>query len=153
MLKNFAALATVVFLAAVPAAAGAGDLSVTGAVMTPLHLTPGALRAMPATEVVFTGKQGGTYKGVLLYVLLDKASLKDKSGKNAFLQHTIMVTGSDGYAAALAVGEFDPNYEAKTVILAYDIDGRPLRDGYRLVVPGEKEGGRQVHDVVKIDVQ
>lgn len=149
--KSLFALAAIAFLAVAPASAG--DLDVTGAVTTPLHLSPEALRALPASEVVFSGKQPGTYKGVLLTVLLDKAEVKNKSGKNTYLQHTLMVIASDGYAAALAMGEIDPNYEAKSVILAYDIDGKKLRDGYRLVVPGEKEGGRQVHDVVKIEVQ
>ena len=37
----------------------------------------------------------------------------------------------------------------------YQRDGAPLRpqDGLRLVLPGDKRGGRSVRDVVKIDVQ
>lgn len=155
MARTVVAVCATAFFALAAAVAGTGELDVTGAVLKPLHLTAGTLRSLPPTEVVLTGKPGtqGTYKGVLLYKLLDQTSLKDKPGKNAFLQHSVMVIGRDGYAAALAIGEFEPNYEAKSVIIAYEVDGRPLRDGFRLVVPGDKEGGRQVHDVTRIEVQ
>jgi hypothetical protein len=28
------------------------------------------------------------------------------------LKHTLLITGRDGYAVALAIGELDPHYEA-----------------------------------------
>lgn len=140
------------------ALAGTSEVDVTGAVNNPLHLTAGALRALQAAEVTIVPQPGtdmpaGTFKGVLLIKLISQAVLKDKPVKHAFLQHTLIVTGRDGYAVALAIGEIEPAIEGKLVILAYDLDGRPLRDGFRLVVPGDKQGARQVRDVVRIDVQ
>jgi hypothetical protein len=140
------------------APAWAGDVNITGAVINPLHLSPGTLRALPATTVTIAKSADsdmppGTFKGVLLTKLLSQAVLKDKQGKHAFLQHTMIVTGRDGYAVALAIGEIEPGMEGKAVILAYDVDGRPFRDGIHLVVPGDKQGARQVRDVVKIEVQ
>jgi hypothetical protein len=38
------------------------------------------------------------------------------------------------------------------VIVAYAEDGKPL-DGLRLIVPGDKHGGRAVKDVVHIEVK
>ena len=66
---------------------------------------------------------------------------------------TVWVTGSDGYSAALALGEIAPAFEAKRVIVADQTDSRPLGPGhFRLVVPGDRYGGRSVRDVVRIAV-
>jgi hypothetical protein len=40
------------------------------------------------------------------------------------------------------------------VILAYDRDGKPFdAGGFRLIVPGDKHGGRNVQNVVQIEVK
>jgi DMSO/TMAO reductase YedYZ molybdopterin-dependent catalytic subunit len=48
-----------------------------------------------------------------------------------------------------------PDFEGKSAILAITENGQPLppEDGIRLIVPGDKHGGRAVRDVVKIDIQ
>jgi hypothetical protein len=139
------------------AADGCG-LALSGAVAKPLCLTAGELRALPATELALGFMAGshpekGSFKGVLLWRLLGLANVKQRSGKGASLLHTIIVTGQDGYAVALAIGEIDPRFEGKTVLVAYDQDGRPLRGGFRLIVPGDGEGGRSVRNVARIEVQ
>jgi hypothetical protein len=49
---------------------------------------------------------------------------------------------------ALALGELDPNYEGKLVILAYEGGEPPASStALRLVVPGDVHGGRSVRDV------
>ena len=70
------------------------------------------------------------------------------------LRHTIVVTGRDGYAVVLALAEIDPEFEGKQVVLAYRRDGQPM-NGHelRLVVPGDRRGGRSVRDVVRIDLR
>ena len=73
-------------------------------------------------EVSFETAQGsksGRYTGVLLWTLLEKAQPIDEPGKNASLKHTLLITGRDGYAVALALGEIDPHYEGKQIIIAY----------------------------------
>ena len=87
--------------------------------------------------------------------MLSNAGIVDQGGKSAHLHHTIIVTGRDGYAVALALGEIDPKFENKSVILAYAKDGQPLDPsmGIRLIVPGDQHGGRSVRDVVKIELQ
>ena len=114
---------------------------------------------MPAVTVDVTfetgeGKKSGRYTGVLLWALLEKAGPIDEPGKNAQLRHTLLITGRDGYAAALALGELDPHYEGKSVILAYagGRAGRLVR-ALRLVVPGDAHGGRSVRDVSSIELR
>ena len=100
------------------------------------------------------GEKSGRYTGVLVWSLIEKAGLANVGAKNATLRHTLLITGRDGYAVALAVGELDPHYEGKSVILAYAGGEPPASiDAPRLVVPGDKHGGRSVRDVASIDVR
>ena len=57
-------------------------------------------------------------------------------------------------AVALALGEIDPHYAGKVVILAYQGGQPPSSAGsLRLIVPGDAHGGRNVRDVVRIEVK
>jgi hypothetical protein len=141
-----------------PSLAAPLEISVDGAVKTPLRLSEAYLRTLPPSEITLqlpmgSHMQAGPYKGVLVMALLAKAVTKDEEAKNSFIRHSIMVYGRDGYAAAFAEGEFNPSYEGKAVLLAYEVNGKPFSDGLRLVSPGDKEGGRNVHDVVRIEVK
>jgi DMSO/TMAO reductase YedYZ molybdopterin-dependent catalytic subunit len=161
MMKPVSAAALVVGLCLAVTGASADDgLTVTGQVQTPLHLGVADIQALPATTVSVSpmaghGSEPATYSGVLLWTVLEKAGLSNKPGKNTVLRHVILVTGRDGYAVALSAGEIAPDFEGKSVILAIEKDGQPLpaADGIRLIVPGDKRGGRAVRDVVTIDVQ
>jgi hypothetical protein len=88
-------------------------------------------------------------------LLLDVLNLAhpdfDPTIKNDFLAHVVTATGSDGYRATVAWGEFDPGFEAKQILVAITEDGAALGDaGPRLVVPGDMRGGRYVSDVVSL---
>jgi hypothetical protein len=70
------------------------------------------------------------------------------------LRHTVAVTGRDGYAAVLALAEIDPEFEGKKVLLAYRRNNQPFPNNeLRLVVPGDRRGGRSVHDVMRIELR
>jgi len=89
-----------------------------------------------------------------LWTLLEKAHPIDEPGKNASLKHTLLITGRDGYAVALALGEIDPHYEGKQIIIAYEGGEPPASiSSLRLVVPGDVHGGRSVRDVAKIELR
>ncbi|MGN6149909.1 MAG: hypothetical protein ACTHPD_15325 [Rhizomicrobium sp.] len=107
---------------------------------------------VPVTQVTDRGPLSATFKGALLWQVIDRAGWMNGAGKNAQIRHTILVTGKDGYAAAVSEGEIDPKLENKYVIIAYEKDGKPL-DAPRLVVPGDLHAARSVHDVVSIAVQ
>lgn len=138
----------------------ADGIAIGGQVQHPGTVTVADLQKLPATTVPISfmtdkGQESASYTGALLLTVIGNATPIDGPGKNAKLRHTYLVTASDGYAVALSEGEIDPNFEGKSVILAYEKDGKPLdpAQGIRLVVPGDKHGGRAVHDVVKIEVQ
>jgi DMSO/TMAO reductase YedYZ molybdopterin-dependent catalytic subunit len=141
-------------------AADAPGFTLDGQVQRPGRVTQSDLKALPATSVTVSfqtghGQETGTYGGVLLWTLLTNASVVDGPAKGAHLSHTILVTGSDGYSVALSMGELDPKFEGKSVIIAATMNGRPLpaADGLRLIVPGDSHGGRAVRDVVHVEVK
>lgn len=138
----------------------ADGITIAGQVQRSETLTIADLQKLPpvsisASYLTDRGPESAIYTGALLWSVLSQAGPIDAPGKNAKLRHTFLVTASDGYAVSLSEGELDPNYEGKSVILAYEKDGKPFdaEAGIRLVVPGDKHGGRAVRDVVRIDVQ
>jgi DMSO/TMAO reductase YedYZ molybdopterin-dependent catalytic subunit len=142
--------------AATARADGPPALRIDGAVMHSMAFSLADLKAMPPVQVgtAFETKHGAEKKlwtGVLLIELVKKAGLKNEDAKNAFLRHTMLVHGKDGYEVALAIGEIDPTAEAKRVIVAYSQTAD--LPGFRLVVPGDLHPERQVHDVVEIEIK
>ena len=122
--------------------------------------TPATLRDYPQTKVtVFDrhAKKNVTYAGVPLMDLL--AHLGVPHGKNLMgkpLQDYIVATGSDGYKTVLSLGEVDPDFHPGTVLVADELDGKPLgaKTGpFRLVVTEDRNATRSVWKLVKIEVK
>jgi len=140
-----------------PAYAAEG-VAIDGQVQHATRLSLSDIEAIPATELTASfesskGTVAGHYKGVLLWTLLDKAGLPEETGKNHHhLQRSVLVVGSDGYTVALSLGELEPDFEGKQVLLAYESDGKP-EPSLRLVVPGDHKAGRNVHDVVRVTLE
>lgn len=163
--RHWAGAALVALLAATgtpPAAAQAEppaplELALQGRVEHPRTLALADLQALPPVTVEIerteaSGVQHASFTGALLWTLVTTAGPVDEPGKRTFLQHTLLARGRDGYAAALAVGELDPNFEGKQVLVAYAQDGKAL-PALRLVIPAEARPGRNVRDVVAIEVR
>ena len=148
----------VALVAPIPTALAADPAKLTGAVKTPLVLDNATLNGFPVASVEISyvtgsGSAKGTYTGVLVWDLLKKAELVSGQGKNALLRRTLLITADDGYAVAVALGELDPSYGNKKVLLAYkSTDNSASFDHLRLLVPGDIHAGRAVHDVVSIEV-
>jgi hypothetical protein len=54
----------------------------------------------------------------------------------------------------ISTGEIAPEFGGKPALLAYKQDGtEQLETGLRLVMPGDKRGGRNVRDVVSITIE
>jgi hypothetical protein len=67
---------------------------------------------------------------------------------------TLKVTGADGYAAVIALGEIAPPFADRPIQIADHMNGALLPDhALRLVVPGDKRGGRSVPDVARVDIE
>ncbi|MEH2256178.1 hypothetical protein [Nostoc sp.] len=112
-----------------------------------------------------SGPRTETYYGVPLWELINnpkaggglKPGNSGVNSKNSFLRQYVLVDATDCYGAVVAIGEIQPNFEGKTVLVAFakkGSDGKvvPLIDeGFaRLVVPGDKAGGRYVSNVTNI---
>jgi DMSO/TMAO reductase YedYZ molybdopterin-dependent catalytic subunit len=89
--------------------------------------------------------------------MVQKAQIiTDPTRKNDLLRKVVMVTGTDGYSVAIALGEIMPRFAGKKVLVAYEQDGKPLAqaDGFvRLIVPGDTFAGRYVSNIAKIEVR
>jgi DMSO/TMAO reductase YedYZ molybdopterin-dependent catalytic subunit len=134
-------------------------LVLDGKVKHPQQFSLDALRKLPAerVEVSFQTGRGietSTYTGVRLWTLLGEVGGIDDAAKGAELHHTINITGHDGYLVVISTGEIAPDFGAKPAMVAYGRDGEELGNkGLRLVMPGDKHGGRYVRDVVEIEVK
>jgi DMSO/TMAO reductase YedYZ molybdopterin-dependent catalytic subunit len=112
---------------------------------------------LPREKVEVKGKEGqaATYEGVPLAEVLRFAGLSfDKHPRDRAASY-ILVEGSDGYRAVLALAEVDPKVSDRAVLLADRLDGKPLPEGagpFRLVVPGDKVPSRWVKQVVRVGV-
>jgi hypothetical protein len=138
-------------------AAGPAGISVGGPAGATV-VSAEALAQLPAiTLPVSFGTDHGplhaTFQGPLLWSVLVQEKAVDPAHPTDAVRQTVTVTGSDGYTAILALGEISPEFENKQVILAEQMDGKPLGpDHLRMVVPDDRRGGRSVRDVVRIAV-
>ncbi|WP_158745880.1 hypothetical protein [Acidisphaera sp. L21] len=120
----------------------------TTATMTTDDLAKLPAITLPVGFATEHGPRQAVFEGPLLWTVLDQAHAIAKGGP---VRHVVGITGQDGYTATLALGEVSPDFEGKQVIVAERMDGKQL-DHPRLVVPGDKKGGRSVHDVIRIAV-
>jgi hypothetical protein len=130
-----------------------------GKVKHPQQFNVDTLRRLPAelVEVSFQTGRGiekSHYTGVLLWTLIGEAGGIDDAAKQAELRHTISITGRDGYVIIISTGEIAPDFGGKPAMVAYERDGEELGDqALRVVMPGDKHGGRYVRDVAEIEVK
>ncbi|HKM65426.1 MAG TPA: molybdopterin-dependent oxidoreductase, partial [Acidisphaera sp.] len=119
-------------------------------------VTADELAALAAVQVTVAVEPGHgpaqrSYEGPLLWTVLDHAGAIDTAKVRDQVRQTVLITGRDGYTAILALGEIAPEFEGKQVIIAERMDGQPLSPEHlRIVVPGDKRGGRGVRDIVRI---
>jgi Oxidoreductase molybdopterin binding domain len=99
------------------------------------------------------GTFSGSFEGPLLWTILENAGAVDPKEPRKQAGEAVLVTGRDGYTAVFGAGEIAPEFEGKQIVLAERVDGKPLEpDHLRIVVPGDRRGGRSVRDVVRIAV-
>jgi hypothetical protein len=152
-----AALRASSVLLALSCAARAQGIIVKGMVAHPGAMDSAALSTLPQSSVTgsfdsMSGKQTHSWTGPLLLDVLNQASVTDEPGKRTHMRHVILAEGSDGYAAAIAIGEIDAKGEGKHVIVALTQDGKPMKTP-RIVVPGDVSLTRCVHDLAVVEVR
>jgi DMSO/TMAO reductase YedYZ molybdopterin-dependent catalytic subunit len=151
-----AALSVAVWLAGAAMAQSPLVLSLDGKVKQPRHWTMDDLRKLPAQHVDVTyqserGPVSASFVGVPLWSLIETAGIDDDA-KGALIRHAVRITASDGWVVVTSTGELAPDFGAKQALVAYERDGKPLAD-FRIVMPGDKHGGRYARDVLTISVE
>jgi ABC-type molybdate transport system substrate-binding protein len=94
------------------------------------------------------------WAGPLLWTVLVDAGVvgPDKPAEQVHL--AVKVTGADGWTAVFGMAELSPQFADRPIQLADRLNGAlPPAPTLRLIVPGERRGGRSVRDVVRIDVE
>ena len=152
-----ATAAAAAILLAGAAAAQSPTLSLAGHLKQPQQLTLDDLKKLPAqhAEVTFQTDRGpvaASFTGVLLWSLIEAAGGIDDAERNAAVRHAIRVTAKDSYVMVTSTGEIAPDFGGKQALIAYERDGKPL-DHFRLVMPGDKHGARNVRDIVTVAVE
>lgn len=98
-----------------------------------------------------------TYSGVRVAEILArfKAPLGSEL-RGAAIANYIVATGSDGYKAALALCEVDPEFHPGEVIVADAMNGKPLdahNGPLKLIVTEDKRPARWVRNLVEIELK
>ena len=150
-------LVAAVFLLVCSAVAQSPTLTLDGKVKQVQRWTLDDLRMMPAEHVQVSyqtehGPVSASFTGVLLWSLINSAGGLDDPKNGAEVRHAILLTATDGYVVVTSTGEISPDFGGKAAIIAYERDGKPL-SGFQLVMPGDKRGGRNVHDIATIDIE
>jgi hypothetical protein len=91
--------------------------------------------------------------GPLLWDVLVDSGAVDPSKSAEQVHLAVRVTGADGYMAVISLAEIAPQFAGQPIQITDSENGAPLpQQALRLIVPGDRRGGRSVRDVVRIDI-
>jgi len=134
-------------------------VKVEGEVTIPLNLSLADIAAMKHVEVSMKDRDGKNYNysGVPISDILARAGAtmgKDLRGEN--LVKYLVAKAQDGYEVIFSLAELDPDFTDRLVILADQLNGKPIPDGkgpFRIIVQGEKKPARCVFEVTNLIVK
>jgi len=140
------------------------SFTVSGEVNNPAVFNLSKLEQFPPAQANVTYFAAGSvvtesFTGVLLWDLLNKPPVggivTDPKVKNDILHKIVIATGTDCYQSVFGAGEFDPFFGGSQIMVAYATGGQSLGSaGFaRIMVPGDKAGGRFVSNIANIDVE
>ena len=138
--------------------AGGDLIRPRGEVLHPLELHAADLEKMKRITIhTEKGDQPAqTYSGVAVTDILEQAGVTlghQLKGKN--MTKYLLVKSGDGYEVIFSLAELDSSFSGKTVLLADQLNGKPLPAGkgpFRLVVPEEKKHARWIWEVRELIV-
>ncbi len=94
-----------------------------------------------------------TWTGPLLWDVLVAAGAAEPDKPADAVHHAVRVIGADGWVAVFGLAELSPEFAGRSIELADRMNDVPISGpGLRLIVPGERRGGRSVRDVVRVEV-
>ena len=107
-------------------------IAVIGPAGAATTLTAMQIQALPAVTISVSfgtdhGPLHAEFSGPLLWTVLHVTPAIDPKAPKLVLREAALVSGSDGYAALLALGEIAPAFEDKKVILATSMNGQAPR--------------------------
>ena len=134
------------------------SVKISGEVISPMTINDDDLHKFAQTTIIRKDHDGHdhTYIGVILAEILKKAGAtlgSDLKGKN--LAKYILVIANDNYQVVFALAELDKAFTDRTIILADQVDGKPLPQGegpFRIIVQDEKKPARCIREVIEIKV-
>jgi len=153
-----ASFSLIAFTSAQAQTAKPASVTISGEVTSPLTVTDADLQKFTQTTVIRKDHDGHdhTYTGVILTELLKKAGATlgpELKGKN--LTKYLLITASDNYQVVFALAELDKTFTDRMIILADQVDGKPLPTGegpFRIIVQDEKKPARCIREVTTIQV-
>jgi hypothetical protein len=99
------------------------------------------------------GEQQNEWAGPLLWDVLVASGAVDPAKPAEQVHLSVRVTGADGYVAVIALAEIAPQFAGRPIQMADRMNGSVLPgQALRLIVPGDRRGGRSVRDVVRVDI-
>jgi DMSO/TMAO reductase YedYZ molybdopterin-dependent catalytic subunit len=133
-------------------------VKIGGEVTIPMTLNDDDIHKYAQTTVTRKDHDGKdhTYTGVILSEILKKAGVTlgpELKGKN--LTKYVLITATDNYQVVFALAELDEAFTDRTIILADQVDGKPLPSGegpFRIIVQDEKKPARCIRAVTNIKV-
>src|SRR5499427_6607109 len=140
------------------------SFTVSGEVTKRASFNLNELEQFPSAQANVTYFAAGSvvsesFTGVLLWDLLNNSPVNgivtNPNVKNDILHKVVVVTGTDCYQSVFGAGEIDPFFGGSQIMVAYETGGQSLgNNGFaRIVVPGDKAGGRFVSNIAKIEVR
>jgi DMSO/TMAO reductase YedYZ molybdopterin-dependent catalytic subunit len=134
-----------------------GSLKVDAGTDKPVTLSAKDWAKLPRSKVEVKDRDGKTvtYEGAALTEVLGAAGLSFDKHPRERASSYLVVEGTDGYRAVLALAEIDPKLTDKVVLLADRMNGKVLseKDGpYRLIVSHDQLPVRWVKQVASVSV-
>jgi len=128
-------------------------VEVTGEVGRKLSLSVEDLRGLAQRRGQVAA---GAYGGIRLTDLLEEADIR-RDERHALRRTYVVATASDGYHAVFSWGELFNTPVGREVLVAFERDGAPLRDGEGKIalvsLADERIGPRHVKWLSRIDVR
>jgi DMSO/TMAO reductase YedYZ molybdopterin-dependent catalytic subunit len=128
-------------------------LEVTGLVSHSLSLSVEELRAVAKRRGL---AEAGGYGGILLPELLKEAAIKEDA-RHALRRTYVVAIATDGYQAVFSWGELFNTPVGQGVVVAFERDAQPLRDGEGRIalvsMADNRIGVRHVKWLARVDVR
>jgi DMSO/TMAO reductase YedYZ molybdopterin-dependent catalytic subunit len=128
-------------------------LEVSGLVRRSLSLSPEDLHALARRR---GQAAAGGYGGIRLIDLLEEADIRQDE-RHALRRTYVVAVASDGYQAVFSWGELFNTAVGRTVLVAIERDGAPLREGEGRIalvsLADERPGLRHVKWLTRVEVR